>query len=102
MKLFMVHVGYYDKSIGEGLYETHLNYFVAAEDAKDAKNKAHQLSESQERSMHIDGMKEQLKRQPYKLPKLIIQKKPFWELTFNDFSLIDYKHHPIIKFPVAI
>ena len=51
---------------------------------------------------HIDGMKEQLKRQPYKLPKLIIQKKPFWELTFNDFSLIDYKHHPIIKFPVAI
>ena len=37
MKLFMVHVGYYDKSIGEGLYETHLNYFVAAEDAKDAK-----------------------------------------------------------------
>ncbi len=58
MKLFMVHVGYYDKSIGEGLYETHLNYFVAAEDAKDAKNKTHQLSEFQERSMHIDGMKE--------------------------------------------
>ncbi len=58
MKLYMVHVGYYDKSIGEGLYETHLNYFVAAEDAKDAKNKAHQLSEFQERSMHIDGMKE--------------------------------------------
>ena len=54
----MVHVGYYDQSIGEGLYETHLNYFVAAEDAKDAKNKAHQLSEFQERSMHIDGMKE--------------------------------------------
>ena len=58
MKLFMVHVGYYDKSIGEGLYETHLNYFVAAQDAKDAKKKAHQLSEFQERSMHIDGMKE--------------------------------------------
>ena len=58
MKLFMVHVGYYDKSIGEGLYETHLNYFVAAEDAKGAKKKAQQLSEFQERSMHIDGMKE--------------------------------------------
>tara|TARA_B100000686_G_scaffold46515_1_gene49560 strand:+ start:342 stop:599 length:258 start_codon:yes stop_codon:yes gene_type:complete len=54
----MVHVGYYDKSIGEGLYETHLNYFVAAESAKEAKDKAHQLSEFQERSMHIDGMKE--------------------------------------------
>ena len=58
MKLFMVHVGYYDKSIGEGLYETHLNYFVAAKDAKEAKNKTYKLSEFQERSMHIDGMKE--------------------------------------------
>ena len=51
---------------------------------------------------HIDGMKEQLKRAPYKLPKLIIKNKPFWDLEFEDFSLIDYKHHPIIKFPVAV
>ena len=58
MKLFMVHVGYYDKSIGEGIYETHLNYFIVAEDAKEAKNKAYRLPEFQERSMHIDGMKE--------------------------------------------
>ena len=58
MKLYMVHVGYYDKSIGEGIYETHLNYFVAANNAKDAKTKTHQLSEFKERSMHIDGMKE--------------------------------------------
>ena len=67
MKLFMVHVGYYDTSIGEGLYETHLNYFVAAKDAKDAKNKAHQLSEFQERSMHIDGMKEISSVEGYKV-----------------------------------
>ena len=58
MKLFMVHVGFYDKSIGEGIYETHLNYFIAAEDSKDAKTKTHALKEFQERSMHIDGIKE--------------------------------------------
>ena len=53
MKLFMVHVGFYDKSIGEGIYETHLNYFIAAEDSKDAKTKTHALKEFQERTLLI-------------------------------------------------
>ncbi len=51
---------------------------------------------------HVDGLKEQLKRKPLKLPELKINKKPFWELTFKDFELINYKHHPVIKFPVAV
>ena len=51
---------------------------------------------------HIDGMKEQLKRKPHDLPKLLIKEKPFWKLKFDDFSLIDYTHHPVIKFPVAV
>ena len=58
MKLFMVHVGFYDLSIGEGIYETHLNYFLAAENAKDAKAKAQSLEEFKSKSMHIDGIKE--------------------------------------------
>jgi len=51
---------------------------------------------------HIDGMKEQLKREPYKLSQLLIKDRPFWKLKFEDFTLVDYKHHPIIKFPVAV
>ena len=51
---------------------------------------------------HIDGLKQQLERTPYELPKLVIEKKPFWKLQFDDFSLLDYKHHPVIKFPVAV
>ena len=58
MKLFMVHVGFYDRSIGEGLYETHVNYFIAAENAKEAKTKTLSLEEFQAKSMHIDGIKE--------------------------------------------
>ena len=54
----MVHVGFYDRSIGEGLYETHVNYFIAAENAKEAKIKTHSLEEFQAKSMHIDGIKE--------------------------------------------
>ena len=49
---------------------------------------------------HIDGLKK-LKRDPY-LPYLIIKNKPFWDLTFEDFELKNYTHHPVIKFPVAV
>ena len=58
MKLFMVHVGFYDQSIGEGIYETHLNYFIVALNAKDAKTKTQNLEEFKAKSMHIDGIKE--------------------------------------------
>ena len=51
---------------------------------------------------HIDGAKEQIKREPRKKPTLQIAEKPFWELTFEDFKLIGYEHHPAIKFPIAI
>ena len=51
---------------------------------------------------HIDGLKEQIKREPYKLPILEIEKKPFWDLQFKDFTLKNYNHHSIIKFPVAV
>ena len=51
---------------------------------------------------HIDGLKEQIKRDPLKLPSLEITKKPFWDLEFDDFTLHNYQHHPAIKFPVAV
>ena len=37
MKLFMIHVGFYDPALGEGIYEFHTNYFVVASDPKSAK-----------------------------------------------------------------
>ena len=40
MKLFLIHVGFYDPEIIKGLYEQHSNYFVVAEDIKEAKKKA--------------------------------------------------------------
>jgi len=58
MNLYMVHVGYYDPSIGEGLYEVHMNFFTAAEDSKKAKENVLNLKEFQDKKMHIDGIKE--------------------------------------------
>lgn len=58
---------------------------------------------------HLEAVEEQLKREPYNLPKLKIKKdidinlsidrKIRWieNLTFEDFELIDYNCHPIIR-----
>lgn len=51
---------------------------------------------------HIEGAREQVKRTPGKLPILKIAKKPFWELRFEDFKLVDYQPQPAIKFPIAV
>ena len=49
MNLYMVHVGYYDKNIGDGIYEVHLNYFVAAQNPKEAKTKTQSFDQFKEK-----------------------------------------------------
>ena len=51
---------------------------------------------------HVPGLREQLKREPKPLPRLVIAKKPFDQLQFEDFQLLDYNPHPKIKFKVAV
>ena len=58
MKLYLIHVGFYDTEIMKGLYEQHANYFVVAENVKDAKKKAKQNSIYKKKKMHIDGIQE--------------------------------------------
>ena len=51
---------------------------------------------------HLEGLKEQLKREPLPLPGLKIANKTIDELLFEDFELINYNHHEKIKFEVAV
>lgn len=51
---------------------------------------------------HFEGLKEQLKRTPHPLPQLKIKEKPFWDIKFEDFELLNYEHDEIIKFPIAV
>ena len=53
-------------------------------------------------SNHIDQAKEQLKREPKGFPTLIVNKKPFFDYTLDDFKVIDYESHPTIKADVAV
>jgi thymidylate synthase len=51
---------------------------------------------------HVRGLHEQLRRAPRPRPRLVIARKPFDELTFEDFGLEGYDPHPAIAFKVAV
>lgn len=51
---------------------------------------------------HIDGLKDQLAREPYPRPRLEIADKPFDRLTFEDFELHNYEYHEPIQFEIAV
>lgn len=51
---------------------------------------------------HIEGVQEQLTREPLPLPQLRVAKKPFNEIAFEDIELLGYEHHPFIRFEVAV
>ena len=57
---------------------------------------------STEKYDHLEGLKEQLKREPLPLPSLKIAKKDINDLKFEDFELVGYQHHEKISFEVAV
>jgi len=55
-------------------------------------------------SNHLEQADEQLSREPYSLPTMRLnpEVKDLFAFTFDDFEILDYRHHPHIKAPVAI
>ncbi|MBD3202896.1 thymidylate synthase [Candidatus Woesearchaeota archaeon] len=52
---------------------------------------------------HIEGMKRQITRNPYKLSKIRTSDfSSIFEWNYTDTKIIDYKHHPHIKFEIAV
>jgi len=52
---------------------------------------------------HIDGLKEQLKREPFSLPKIQTNNfKSIFDWKYTDSEIVDYKKHPSIKFEIAV
>lgn len=52
----------------------------------------------------IEQAKEQVSREPYPLPKLVIKRKPesIFDYKFEDFEIVDYESHPHIKAQVSV
>jgi thymidylate synthase len=53
---------------------------------------------------HLDQADLQLSRAPYPLPKLVIRRRPptLFDYSFEDFEILDYRHHAAIKAPIAV
>jgi thymidylate synthase len=53
---------------------------------------------------HIDQVKLQLRREPYKLPVMVIEPEvnDIFRFRYEDFTLVDYTSHPSIKGDIAV
>ncbi|MBW6436189.1 thymidylate synthase [Actinoplanes hulinensis] len=52
---------------------------------------------------HIEQVREQLTREPYPFPELEIAPRPsLFEHEYADFTVVGYRHHPLIPAPVAV
>jgi len=58
MKLFLVHCGFYDPEMCDGVYESHVNFFVVAESFEAARARAKQNPIFQQKKMHVDGLQQ--------------------------------------------
>ncbi|RZA02103.1 MAG: hypothetical protein EOP11_16965 [Proteobacteria bacterium] len=54
-KLFLVHCGFANTELAGGVFEGHVDYFVAAEDFDEARARTRALPEFKRKKMHIDG-----------------------------------------------
>lgn len=58
MKLYLIHCGFYDADLFEAVYESHVNFFVVAENFEAARIKAKEHPEYKRKRMHVDGLQE--------------------------------------------
>lgn len=86
MKLFLVHCGFYDPQVSNGLYEFHVNLLVVAESFEVARMKAKIEPEFIRKRMHVDGIQmiEAVKGYRLELSE---------DLALDGQSQITLKHH---------
>jgi hypothetical protein len=57
-KLYLVHCGFYDLEILDGIYESHVNFLIPAASFEDARAKVKLEPDFQKKRMHVDGLQE--------------------------------------------
>lgn len=67
MKLYMVHVGFYNDTWGNNVFENHTNFFVVAENAQAARLKVKERDDVKKFRMHVDGIIEINQIEGYKI-----------------------------------
>ena len=64
----------------------------------------HTLGDAHLYSNHHEQADEQLGRTPFALPRIELNPavRDLFAFRYDDFTLIDYRHHPHIKAPIAV
>ncbi len=93
MNLYLVHCGFYDASVCDGLYESHVNFFVVAANFEDARMRAKAIPEFQNKKMHVDGLQEIRMVDGYN-----IQLEPDVMKT-NQTEIVNFKHRDFAPKP---
>ena len=102
MKVYLVHCGFYDPELCEGLYEGHVNFFVAAESFDDARAKAKLIPEFKVRfAFGAVPLTEYKKLEPEKLPKAVckIVLESVFVLASPTETLLVLRFNPVILPP---
>ena len=56
LKLFLVHCGFYDTELLDGVYESHVNFLVGATSFETARDAVKLEPDFQKKKMHVDGL----------------------------------------------
>jgi thymidylate synthase len=64
----------------------------------------HTLGDAHLYSNHLEQVELQLSREPYALPQMRLNPavSDLFAFTYDDFELLSYTHHPLIKAPIAV
>lgn len=89
MNLYLIHCGFYDASVCDGLYESHVNFFVVAESFEGARINAKAIPEFQNKKMHIDGLQEIKMISGYKVLLEADVRKA------NQTDIVNFKHRDL-------
>lgn len=89
LKLFLVHCGYYDRDLCDGVYEFHINLPVVAESFEEAKKRVRENPEFQKKKMHVDGLQEMKLVNGYRIRLEKDAERPF------DTVLISNRHRDL-------
>jgi thymidylate synthase len=80
-----------------------LQHMIASEVGLKPRFFIHSIGDAHIYVNQIDGIQEQLKREPFTSPRLELDDDiSFWEMRSSDLRLHNYEYHPFIKFPVAV
>ena len=64
----------------------------------------HTLGDAHLYTNHLEQADEQLRRRPFGLPRIELNPgvRDLFAFRYDDFTLVDYQHHPHIKAPIAV